>query len=118
MKSGGGEQSRQGGMAGQAAEPVDLSKLHESCWDNFCGLLNYNIRQNNHTDKLTLDFQGRDCRVMECNADGTCLVDVPGGEPQALAMKPEDCTRLTEVCCGMPPGSLSIFAGGRHRTES
>jgi len=101
-----------GGMAGRVAEQVDLKKLMESCWGGFCGMINYFIRGNQHTDKLIVDFQGRDCRIMECNTDGTCLVDVPGGEPQALALKGEDCYRLMAVCCNIPPDQLMKHAGG------
>src|SRR5438270_11336015 len=83
---------------GQVAEPVDLRKLQEICFRAFCAAINYNIQQNNFPGQLTINFQGQDCRIMECNTEGTCLADVPGGEPQSLALKPDDCTRLMAVC--------------------
>lgn len=113
-------QHRTGGhphAGGVAVEEFDLKQLQETCWRDFCGVVNHNIQQGRYTGELTVKFQDADCRIMECQPDGTCVVDVPGGEPQTLGLKPEDCTRLLAVCCNIPPNQMASYGGGQQMKQ-
>jgi hypothetical protein len=105
------------GTAGQALEKVDFQKVQQACWTGFVGSLNFCIKNNLHTDKLVINYQGQDCRITECQIDGTCQIDMPGGDRNIVALRPEDCTRLQAVMCDVPPAFLADYAqqsGGQH----
>ena len=118
------ERAGHGGGAGAAVDLHEFEQTQRTCWLAFCFAVNHNIKENKHTGQLTINYQGRDCRIMALDPNGMCKIDVPGGEPQMVALKPDDCARLLAVACDVPQTELTkglheyaAGGGGQMRRE-